>query len=484
MEGVRLTRWLLSPIPTFLLWRRMKLWELRSYEQVIRLEQDRLVYQARLHSRFGRAWRRKAPVESLMPLRLARYGVPLAETAPAGLAAAGIEPAPLPAPAPVAIEASAQAPAAPAAHKHLEWETNQPPDVNVQQTPEQAESQAQTPISQAQVPLAQSPAPAVQDARESGLFAVAYQSWVAQFLVAPTPGQFALFLQQHFAMTTAAGDPLSDEQVSPVLDSLRQRYEPTTTSAAEDGQARDDVNWEDFFYRAWIDFAHQYGRYPDAAALARYVFERDGITTAAGEPLVGQDLRAFVHAFQQRDFGENELPAKRTLTDPGTTKNAPGPAPSMTPPASTGAQAAKEVPSPTVNASIDAQQPPVSEDNALTVVDRYYLAWKNYQNEHGQEPTDKQLSTNLASLGVIGRGGSPISPSTLRRYFLPFRMYHVWAKIRAGTDSPSAQGVAKDCTQHGITAQYNRPISAEDIARQADDFERRWRAISNKASEM
>ncbi|MFE0508366.1 DUF2637 domain-containing protein [Streptomyces sp. NPDC058964] len=93
MEGVRLTRWLLSPLPTFLLWRRMKLWELRSYDQVIKLEQERLVYQARLHARFGRAWRRKAPVESLMPLRLARYGVPLAETAPAGLAAAGIEPA-------------------------------------------------------------------------------------------------------------------------------------------------------------------------------------------------------------------------------------------------------------------------------------------------------------------------------------------------------------------------------------------------------
>ncbi|QNS04815.1 DUF2637 domain-containing protein [Streptomyces xanthii] len=96
MEGVRITRWLLSPVPTFLLWRRMKLWELRSYEQVIKLEQERLVYQARLRSRFGRAWRRKAPVESLMPLRLARYGVPLAETAPAGLAAAGIEEPQLP----------------------------------------------------------------------------------------------------------------------------------------------------------------------------------------------------------------------------------------------------------------------------------------------------------------------------------------------------------------------------------------------------
>ncbi|MGW3494327.1 DUF2637 domain-containing protein [Streptomyces sp. NPDC001020] len=110
MEGVRVTRWLLSPIPTFLLWRRMKLWELRSYEQVIKLEQERLVYQARLHSRFGRAWRRKAPVESLMPLRLARYGVPLAETAPAGLAAAGIEPALIP-PAPP-VEVTVAGPAA------------------------------------------------------------------------------------------------------------------------------------------------------------------------------------------------------------------------------------------------------------------------------------------------------------------------------------------------------------------------------------
>ncbi|MEO3978573.1 DUF2637 domain-containing protein [Streptomyces sp. CAU 1734] len=102
MEGVRLTRWLLSPVPTFKLWRRMKLWELRSYEQVIKLEQDRLIYQARLQARFGRAWRRKAPIEALMPLRLAKYGVPLSETAAAGLAAAGVEPALLPpAPAPV-----------------------------------------------------------------------------------------------------------------------------------------------------------------------------------------------------------------------------------------------------------------------------------------------------------------------------------------------------------------------------------------------
>ncbi|MCX4826437.1 DUF2637 domain-containing protein [Streptomyces sp. NBC_01142] len=77
MEPVRLIRWLLSPLPTFKLWRRMKLWELRSYDTVIKLEQERLVYQARLRSRFGRAWRRKAPVEARLPLQLARYGVPL-----------------------------------------------------------------------------------------------------------------------------------------------------------------------------------------------------------------------------------------------------------------------------------------------------------------------------------------------------------------------------------------------------------------------
>ncbi|MGC0375759.1 DUF2637 domain-containing protein [Streptomyces sp. SAI-229] len=145
MEGVRLTRWMLSPVPTFLLWRRMKLWELRSYEQVIKLEQERLVYQARLRSRFGRAWRRKAPVEALMPLRLAKYGVPLAETAPSGLAAAGIEPALIP-PAPEAPEtavggrAAGAAPvgaAVPQGEQRLELEGNQAPGPREDAAPDQ-----------------------------------------------------------------------------------------------------------------------------------------------------------------------------------------------------------------------------------------------------------------------------------------------------------------------------------------------------------
>ncbi|WSV98578.1 DUF2637 domain-containing protein [Streptomyces sp. NBC_01006] len=128
MEGVRITRWLLSPLPTFKLWRRMKLWELRSYEQAVGMEQDRLIYQARLQARYGRAWRRKAPVEALMPLRLARIGVPLSQTAPEGLAAAGIDPVLLP-PAAAAIAtgaaagAAVSAPSAPALEAGLAAQT-------------------------------------------------------------------------------------------------------------------------------------------------------------------------------------------------------------------------------------------------------------------------------------------------------------------------------------------------------------------------
>lgn len=103
MDGVRLARWLLSPLPTFLMWRRMKLWELRSYEHVVKLERERLIYRARLEAKYGRAWRRKAPVEALLPLRLARYGRPLAPVAPTP---AGVpETLPVPDPYPALAEA-------------------------------------------------------------------------------------------------------------------------------------------------------------------------------------------------------------------------------------------------------------------------------------------------------------------------------------------------------------------------------------------
>ncbi len=121
MEPVRLARWLLAPFSTFRLWRRMKLWELRSYEEVIRREQDRLTYRARLRASYGPMWRRRAPVEALLPLRLTRFGASLptgaSSEAPQRLTAARtvwLGPLTVP-PRPVAELAKAPQPVLPAA---------------------------------------------------------------------------------------------------------------------------------------------------------------------------------------------------------------------------------------------------------------------------------------------------------------------------------------------------------------------------------
>lgn len=80
IEPVRLARWFLDPIRTAALWRRMKLWELTSYRDVIGVERDRMVFRARLRARYGRRWRSKAPVEDVLRLKLTRYGERLEPT--------------------------------------------------------------------------------------------------------------------------------------------------------------------------------------------------------------------------------------------------------------------------------------------------------------------------------------------------------------------------------------------------------------------
>jgi hypothetical protein len=77
MEDVRFIRWILAPVATFRLWRRMRLWEMRSYEETIQLEQRRMVYRQLLKHEYGRLWRMRAPAADLLPLRLSRYGTPL-----------------------------------------------------------------------------------------------------------------------------------------------------------------------------------------------------------------------------------------------------------------------------------------------------------------------------------------------------------------------------------------------------------------------
>lgn len=61
-------RWLLSPWPTFLLWRRMVLWQITSY-RAAQLRRTRTLL--RVH--FGRQWKRKAPADLLWMLGIAPF---------------------------------------------------------------------------------------------------------------------------------------------------------------------------------------------------------------------------------------------------------------------------------------------------------------------------------------------------------------------------------------------------------------------------
>lgn len=92
-ENPPLIRWILSPVPTYRIWRRMRLWNLRSYTLVVGLERQRREYKVRLRVEHGRGWRRHASERARLALALSRFGTAvrdtLAEERAADLAAAG-----------------------------------------------------------------------------------------------------------------------------------------------------------------------------------------------------------------------------------------------------------------------------------------------------------------------------------------------------------------------------------------------------------
>ncbi|MGW4699503.1 DUF2637 domain-containing protein [Streptomyces sp. NPDC004285] len=279
MEGVRITRWLLSPVPTFRLWRRMKLWELRSYEQVIKLEQERLIYQARLQARFGRGWRRKAPVEALMPLRLARYGVPLAETAAAGLAAAGIEPAVLP-PEP---EAGAQ----PVALAQVQ------PAALPAQVPAQVPAQAQVP-QQAQAPGAPGvPGGPVAPAAPAG--PVNHEShWFDASQVSPESYEGSYNPQIVEGLEPMPVPvPQGPEDVPPAGPEEFVEY----PEYVERPEPRAD-EFEDVVYKVMGSYVMEHERFPAEAELARLVAEQYGLPEFPESEI--ELLRQTVPAAQER----------------------------------------------------------------------------------------------------------------------------------------------------------------------------------------
>ncbi|MEU5973774.1 DUF2637 domain-containing protein [Streptomyces sp. NPDC047315] len=343
MEGVRLTRWLLSPVPTFKLWRRMKLWELRSYEQVIKLEQERLIYQARLQARYGRSWRRKAPVESLMPLRLAKYGVPLAETAPAGLAAAGVDPVLLP-PAPkveVEVEAVAPAPAAVPAAVPVALEKRQltrAPEPEAQtRAPEQPEEKSEEkPAASAE--LAEPPSYEPEYEADERLRYEEYQRFLEYQRHAQEGPETNPWFRQGVQRGAYEGgyDPQQNARQQPEVE-VEAEAEPIRIPAGPGGRTRilgdpdheherpeeapvdrpravdplveqpvDDSSDVDAFYDAaypvFVAYAHEHGDYPKADVLDIHLGDVHGITHPRSATL----LRQVMPAFRQRMEAELE----------------------------------------------------------------------------------------------------------------------------------------------------------------------------------
>ncbi|MEU9190829.1 DUF2637 domain-containing protein [Streptomyces sp. NPDC048484] len=427
MEGIRLTRWLLSPLPTFLLWRRMKLWELRSYEQVIKLEQERLVYQARLRTRYGRGWRRKAPVESLMPLRLARYGVPLAKTAPSGLAAAGIEPA-LPPPAP--------------------RQQTEPQHV---QAPSQAGPASMPPVEHQRRPTTKD---------HSAFDPPSYQE------KANKPEPNASFTPPQPI------HPYGYEPPHRATEPARQDKDPSApTAQTTHTQPHEKVESQPHPAR---ERPHEQ---QDTAPRTRE-------HPAPAHPSTGTMHDARSPRTQQTERIQTPpegLPPHRPnhpQPEAGTAPEGPTAPP---PPNSRTFKAASRR---TLNSQDEGTQNSVqsTKSPSLLTVDRYYQAWHTFRTQHGREPDGAALSASLAKQGILARDGQPIKVKSLVRYYLEFRLYTIWAEHRADSDTPELEQVAKELTREGITAQYHKPIRPADLEKYSTTFENRWQTLQHHTS--
>jgi hypothetical protein len=75
IDGVPLSRWIVAPLSSFRIWRRMRLWNIRSYATVIDMEKEVRIYRARLKKQYGRGWRRKAGADQILVLDLAGSGM-------------------------------------------------------------------------------------------------------------------------------------------------------------------------------------------------------------------------------------------------------------------------------------------------------------------------------------------------------------------------------------------------------------------------
>ncbi|MFE0251771.1 DUF2637 domain-containing protein [Streptomyces sp. NPDC059010] len=83
MEKIRWSRWLMAPLSTFALWRRMTLWEVTSYSVALTCERERLLARADLHETYGWKWRWKTPRRDRVMLRMGELAPAIEQETPA-----------------------------------------------------------------------------------------------------------------------------------------------------------------------------------------------------------------------------------------------------------------------------------------------------------------------------------------------------------------------------------------------------------------
>lgn len=83
MERIRRARFLLAPLKTGAMWRRMILWEETSYGNALARERERVLAHADLRERYGRSWRVTAPIRERALLRLGEHAPMALQVTPA-----------------------------------------------------------------------------------------------------------------------------------------------------------------------------------------------------------------------------------------------------------------------------------------------------------------------------------------------------------------------------------------------------------------
>ncbi|MGA5702335.1 DUF2637 domain-containing protein [Peterkaempfera bronchialis] len=294
MESVRLVRWLLAPVPTFRLWRRMKLWELRSYDEVVRHEQNRLVYRARLRARYGRNWRRAAPIEALLPLKLARYGVPLD----------------------VPVEQERQ--------QDQEWEQRQervqertqesagmvdgpsrpreiPPSALGQprRLPGQRSAPAVESEAEPEPQSAPDPAPEWEPDLEPEPVVVASVNGHRRPLLVPEPQRRRRVAEQEPALDEPMPEPEPMPERRPEPQPEPQPEPVPQSVSAEAGPSGGEQKL-DVYLKGLCSYIDTYGKEPDHFRLSQHLFHEHGVSGRPGRPVSPDQLRRVWPQLQQR----------------------------------------------------------------------------------------------------------------------------------------------------------------------------------------